>query len=133
MDNLREKLAELAHEQWSGWMKYLFAQMEQGKYCLLMPGWAEERWKRQMRTPYAELSEQEKESDRKEADRVLALLSAPPSPGAPDRVRAALKDLVNTIDPHQWIRKSTVYKVTPELEKAVENARAALGKEQGNG
>jgi hypothetical protein len=33
-----------------------------------------ERWQRQMATPYADLSEEEKASDRAEADRVLALI-----------------------------------------------------------
>lgn len=62
---LREELADLAHEQWSGWMRYLF------------DNWSDDsvaRWQRQMETPYAGLSEEEKDSDRKEADRVLAVL-----------------------------------------------------------
>lgn len=33
-----------------------------------------ERWKRQMVTPYAQLSEREKESDRRQADKVIAVL-----------------------------------------------------------
>jgi hypothetical protein len=39
-----------------------------------MPRWCVERWSRQMNAPYADLSEEEKESDRKEADRVLEVL-----------------------------------------------------------
>lgn len=82
---LREKLAALAHEQWSGWMKYLFSKCEilpngdLGELAVI-PEWAVQRWKRQMETAYADLSEQEKNSDREEADRVLALLAAPVSP-----------------------------------------------------
>lgn len=72
---LREELAELAHKQWSGWMHYLFSKgtfNEDGTWT--MPAWAVERWKRQAETPYVELSEEEQDSDRKEADKFLAIL-----------------------------------------------------------
>lgn len=75
--DLREKLAELCHEQWSGWMKYLFSKCNDhpaGTGALVMPAWAVERWRRQMNTPYRELSEPEQDSDRTEADRFLDLL-----------------------------------------------------------
>jgi hypothetical protein len=58
-------------------MTYLFSKgafNEDGTWT--MPVWAVERWQRQVRTPYAELSEPEKDSDRDEADRVLALIGA---------------------------------------------------------
>ncbi len=73
---LREQLAALAHEQWSGWMEHVFRKTEHpfGTPLHVIPKWAEENWQRQMRTPYAELSEKEKDSDRREADRVLALV-----------------------------------------------------------
>ena len=72
---LREQLAELYHEQWSGWMEYLF---EKGKLngdgTWTMPVWAVARWKRQSETLYPDLSEVEKDCDRMEADRVLSVL-----------------------------------------------------------
>lgn len=75
MNELREKLAGLAHEQWSGWMRYLF---DNGIFnndgTWTMPAWAVERWGRQMRTPYSELSEDERNSDRNEADKMLAVI-----------------------------------------------------------
>lgn len=78
--DLREQLAALAHEQWSGWMRYLFGCLEYAADADAEPRLitlsSYERWKRQTRTPYAELTEAEKESDRKEADRVLALCSS---------------------------------------------------------
>lgn len=78
----RERLSELCHDQWSRWMEYLFSKCfaEVGQFDrktgnLVVPKWAVERWQRQMKTSYVELSEEEKESDRKEADRFIALLS----------------------------------------------------------
>jgi hypothetical protein len=84
MEDIREKLAALCHEQWSGWMEYLFSKCEpdcRGMFhkkpsgALVIPEWAVDRWKRQMTTPYARLSEEEKESDRKEADKFLEIFN----------------------------------------------------------
>lgn len=72
---LREQLAALEHSQWSQWMEYQF---DKGTFnsdgTWTMPAWAVERWQRQMRTPYADLPEGEKESDREEADKVLQVI-----------------------------------------------------------
>ncbi len=83
MKEQREALAALAHEQWSGWMRHLF---DRSTKCgnpaslvdrsVMIHSDDVERWQRQMGTPYAFLSEEEKESDRREADRVLELLEA---------------------------------------------------------
>jgi len=43
--------------------------------CSLIPESYAIRWRRQMATPYSELSDAEKDSDRKEADKFIALLS----------------------------------------------------------
>lgn len=74
MNNL-EHCAEIAHSQWTGWMEYLFSK------CTLnddgtasIPKWAVERWTRQINTPYSELSEQEKNSDREEAQKYIDAL-----------------------------------------------------------
>lgn len=74
-DGVREQLATLAHEQWAGWMEYLFSKSDiDADGGVYIPVSLAHRWKRQMNTPYTELPEKEKESDRREADRVLALL-----------------------------------------------------------
>lgn len=77
MNNLliRESLSEYAHEAWSGWMIYMFSKMtinEDG--TATMPKWAVERWSRQMNTKYSDMPENEKESDRVEADRMLSIV-----------------------------------------------------------
>lgn len=76
----REELAAYAHEAWSGWMKYQFSKGyelfdESGKAIgWVMPKDSFDRWRRQMNTPYADLPESEKASDRDEADKMLAII-----------------------------------------------------------
>lgn len=72
---MREALADYSHSAWAGWMKYQFSKAElQPDGTWIMPAWAVERWQRQMNTPYAELPEEEKASDRKGADEILAIV-----------------------------------------------------------
>ena len=73
---MREKLADLCHRQWSGWMEYLFgkcAKNDDG--TMTIPKWAVDRWSRQASTDYAHLSKEEQDSDRDEADRFLTLVA----------------------------------------------------------
>ena len=71
-----EKLADLQHEIWSHWMKYLFVvsiQNEDGSVTI--PAEKVIRWKRQMNTAYADLSEKEQKSDIEQAVKVINLIS----------------------------------------------------------
>jgi hypothetical protein len=76
--DVRELLAAYAHEAWSGWMKYLWNKCDDidAEGTIRIPNWAVARWDRQMNTPYADLPESEKQSDRDEADRMLAIVEA---------------------------------------------------------
>lgn len=75
MKNLREELAALCHEQWSGWMRYLFEKSTENEDgTVTIPAWAVTRWKHQTETAYADLTGQEQDSDRAEADKFLAIL-----------------------------------------------------------
>lgn len=90
----RERLADLCHRQWSGWMAYLFEKsLDREDGAVVIPAWAVERWRRQVATPYAELSEEERESDRKEADRFIALIN-----GDQEAQEAALRPLLAILD-----------------------------------
>src|SRR5216683_239552 len=74
--NLLEELAEKAHQSWAHWMTYLFLQSTRqydGSYVI--PKELVERWQRQVETPYAQLSEKEKESDREEARHILPIIN----------------------------------------------------------
>lgn len=62
---LLESLADKQHEIWAHWMKYMFScgtTDQNGNWT--MPADKVERWSRQMNTPYADLTDKEKESDR---------------------------------------------------------------------
>ena len=65
---LMEELAAIEHERWSKWQRYMHSKMmpsaDDGIWLI-----GEEfikRWERQINTPYEELSEEEKESDREQ-------------------------------------------------------------------
>lgn len=73
---MQDALAEYSHNQaWSGWMNYMFSKgimNEDGSWT--MPKEYVDRWKRQTNTLYHNLSEQEKKSDLKQADKMLELI-----------------------------------------------------------
>jgi len=80
---LREVLAAYAHEAWSGWMRHQVEVRSAMSLCRdgrrdveiwEFPYDVGKRWARQMRTPYAELPEAERASDRAQADKILAIL-----------------------------------------------------------
>lgn len=70
-----EELANKEHESWSNWMQYLFdVSNENSVGQVIIPPEYVERWKRQVKTPYSELSEREKESDRKEVYKIIPII-----------------------------------------------------------
>ena len=72
---LRERLADYAHRAWSNWMVYLFAACGRNDDgSVTIPVSLVQRWERQILTPYADLPESEKDSDRTEADRMIGLM-----------------------------------------------------------
>lgn len=73
---LREQLADNQHEIWAHWMRYQFSQchVAEGGH-LIIPAEKVERWQRQMETPYSELTEAEKNSDRDQASKVIGVIA----------------------------------------------------------
>ena len=77
VDDLLEQLADKEHASWGRWMVYLFETCQQNPDgSVTIPAALVERWDRQANTPYAELSEREKESDRDEVRHILPLIEA---------------------------------------------------------
>lgn len=60
-----EELADLEHRQWAHWTKHMLEHLTPENI---------EKWKKQIETPYFELSEQEKLSDRSWAKQVINIL-----------------------------------------------------------
>jgi hypothetical protein len=82
---LIELLADKHHDSWARWMHFLFSKCDvysdgdgyeggdkQKHYVI--PHELAERWQRQIDTPYSELTEQEKESDRAEVAHILPII-----------------------------------------------------------
>lgn len=77
-----EEGAALEHARWSRWQAYLhmfltYHEIKDGDRtiaCYLLSADVYERWERQIATEYKELSEEEKESDRKEVREYLPLV-----------------------------------------------------------
>ncbi|PWR15093.1 hypothetical protein DKT69_12805 [Micromonospora sicca] len=70
-----ERLAAIEHERWAHWQRYVHEQCEsQEDGSLVIPAELAERWETQIETPYAELSEQEKDSDREQVHRYLSTI-----------------------------------------------------------
>lgn len=65
MSKLIEDLADLEHQQWAHWTRYLLDNYTPENI---------ERWIKQINTPYSALSEKEKESDRKWARKVATVI-----------------------------------------------------------
>ena len=92
-EETREEMAALEHEQWAHWTKYMLGLLRpviglgfyEARGCgleneedIVKARDALARWRRQIATPYADLSEQEKNSDREWADKVIKIIQAAP-------------------------------------------------------
>lgn len=82
-NELREKLAAIEHERWADWQRYVHSLCYENKGIggeptgeLTIPSELAGRWERQIETPYNELSEKEKDSDREQVDRYWQLITA---------------------------------------------------------
>lgn len=72
---MREELAALIHDMWSGWIRYVASKSTfNPDGSMTISAWAVSRRERQMKGSYDDLSEKEKDGDRRQADKVLALM-----------------------------------------------------------
>lgn len=67
-----ELLAATEHERWARWQRHLHDQCERrADGALVIPPHLVTRWESQIETPYRQLSEREKESDREQVKAYL--------------------------------------------------------------
>ena len=76
-ESLTDKLAEVEHERWSHWQRYMHSKgtrLRDGS--LLLPAELVERWDHQIGTKFKDLTEDEKESDREQVRKYLPVIEA---------------------------------------------------------
>ncbi len=75
-----EKGADLEHKRWARWQNYIMTKLfriasrSEKRITLTVPIKYWKKWKREIKSPYAELSEEEKESDRKQTRAYLPVI-----------------------------------------------------------
>lgn len=139
---MREHLADIEHKQWAHWTRYMLERLEPAVIAAenrltdaevhSETGQEVERavqdiarWHRQIETPYGQLTEKEKESDRAWADRVLAIAGVSDLVSEVRRLHGLLDTAVGLID---GFRRdvATSHARTDELEAEVERLSAIL-------
>jgi hypothetical protein len=77
MPDLIEQLAAIEHSRWSDWQRYCHQCGHRNPDgSITLDAGTVGHWERQIATPYADLSEREKESDREQVRRYIAIVEA---------------------------------------------------------
>lgn len=115
---LLEQLAAIEHERWADWQRYMHSkcatpkQMAAAKGDLIIPAHMVQQWERQIATPYADLSEREKNSDREQVERYAHLI-----------LPATLLPLIERVR-DLWFNED--YSIPEEFDKAIAALSAAV-------
>ncbi|MDE2112683.1 MAG: hypothetical protein KGJ79_16195 [Alphaproteobacteria bacterium] len=73
--SLVERLASIEHDRWSHWQRYLHSKCAaHPDGTLTIPKELVAQWARQSTTPYEELSDAEKNSDREQVQKYLPII-----------------------------------------------------------
>lgn len=106
IDEIVEEFANLEHERWSKWQSYLHSKCVEhsdGKgEWVCFPAELYKRWERQIATPYAELSEKEKESDREQVYPYIKTLQT-----ERQKREAVARDIYKQMEDWQNLRTAT--------------------------
>lgn len=75
LEKFVEKGANIEHIRWAKWQEYVFSICKLNKDgTAIIPKWAIDQWTRQINTNYADLSDSEKESDKKEVRSYIPII-----------------------------------------------------------
>jgi hypothetical protein len=73
---LLEQLAAIEHERWAHWQRFMHGKGEhKPDGSLVLPADLVAKWVRLIETPYTQLTDQEKESDREQVRRYLPIVA----------------------------------------------------------
>jgi hypothetical protein len=77
LESIIDDLAAIEHERWSHWQRFVHSNaVRQADGSLIIPPELVAKWNRQIATPYAALSEAEKESDKEQVRKYLPLIAS---------------------------------------------------------
>lgn len=77
LEGLIETLAAIEHERWAHWQKHMHAKgVRRPDGALVLPAEMVAQWESQIARVYAELTDEEKESDREQVRRYLPMIAA---------------------------------------------------------
>ena len=130
---LFEKLAAIEHERWADWQRYVHSKMTPSAddgIWLIGEAFID-RWERQIRTPYAELTEEEKESDRNQVRRYWDLITVPNERNEESAVKSEfIRDMTSVVPrPKSEVRRRLEEILQAErtrIIKALEGLRAEI-------
>lgn len=136
---LREKLAAIEHERWADWQRYVHSVCYENKGIggeptgeLIIPSELARGWERQIGTPYQELTEKEKGSDREQVDRYWQLITAYTNKqieAVLDRLELSMrgKTIVDTAEGWQkFVKRHVVASIEAERNKLKEQTNDQL-------
>ncbi len=91
---LKEQLADIEHQRWAHWQRYCHSKMQtqSSPHGVVLPFDLYEHWERQINTPYAELSDIERQSDREQVDRYWPLIES--------LIEQVVDDFMQALDGH---------------------------------
>ena len=73
---LLEQLAAIEHERWAHWQRFMHGKGERKPDgSLVLPADLVAKWERLIETPYAQLTDKERESDREQVRRYLPVIA----------------------------------------------------------
>jgi len=77
LKDLTDTLAAIEHERWSHWQRYMHSKAtKQPDGSLQIPAELVEQWERQIETPFEQLTETEKASDREQVQKYLPVVKS---------------------------------------------------------
>lgn len=96
LEEMVEQMADIEHKRWSSWQKWMHeCSTKNADGSLTIPADKVERWERQITTEYKDLSEEEKESDRKQVYPYLDIITSYREQGVEEE-RERIINLVKT-------------------------------------